>query len=69
MERGGCVYIMTNVFNNIYYTRVTSELRNRTWEHKKMSILKVSHQSTNVINLSIFNFFPILKKLLQKKNV
>ena len=34
MERGGCVYIMTNIYNGILYTGVTSDLRSRVWQHK-----------------------------------
>lgn len=34
MERGGCVYIMTNVFNTVLYIGVTSDLFSRATEHK-----------------------------------
>ncbi len=33
-EYGGCVYIITNQYNTVLYTGVTSELRARIWEHK-----------------------------------
>ena len=35
MERGGCTYIMTNTFNNVYYIGVTSDLYSRVLEHKE----------------------------------
>jgi putative endonuclease len=34
MQRGGCVYIMTNKINSVLYTGVTSDLMSRIWEHK-----------------------------------
>jgi putative endonuclease len=34
MERGGCVYIMTNIYNNVLYIGVTSDLFSRITEHK-----------------------------------
>ena len=34
MERGGYVYIMTNQNNTVLYTGVTSELKNRIYQHK-----------------------------------
>ena len=34
MERGGCVYILTNVFNTVLYIGVTSDLYARIIEHR-----------------------------------
>lgn len=34
MGRGGHVYIMTNIYHNVLYTGVTSELRDRVYQHK-----------------------------------
>ncbi len=34
MIRECCVYIMTNRYNSVLYTGVTSDLRKRVWEHK-----------------------------------
>ena len=33
MFKGGYVYILTNRYDAILYTGVTSELRNRIWQH------------------------------------
>jgi putative endonuclease len=34
MERGGFIYFMTNKNNTVIYTGVTSNIRNRVYEHK-----------------------------------
>ena len=34
MQRGGTVYIVTNKHHTVLYIGVTSDLRNRIWEHK-----------------------------------
>lgn len=35
MQRGGCIYIMTNKVKSTLYIGVTSNLLNRIWEHKE----------------------------------
>ena len=34
MERGGCIYILTNYEKTTYYVGVTSDLPSRLYEHK-----------------------------------
>lgn len=34
MQRGGSVYIMTNALRTVVYVGVTSDLRNRVFEHR-----------------------------------
>ena len=34
MQRGGTVYMVTNQHHTVLYIGVTSDLRNRIWEHK-----------------------------------
>jgi putative endonuclease len=38
MERGGCIYILTNKNTTTLYTGVTSDLQIRISEHKTMFI-------------------------------
>lgn len=33
-QRGGCVYIVTNKTQTVFYIGVTSDIRVRIWEHK-----------------------------------
>ncbi|QEM08151.1 hypothetical protein DIU31_002150 [Mucilaginibacter rubeus] len=34
MQRGGCVYIITNKNNSVLYTGVTSDIIGRIFDHK-----------------------------------
>ncbi|QJD95108.1 GIY-YIG nuclease family protein [Mucilaginibacter robiniae] len=34
MQRGGCVYILTNKCHTVLYTSVTADITSRIWEHK-----------------------------------
>jgi putative endonuclease len=34
MKYGGCVYILTNRYHTVLYTGVTSDLKQRIWQHK-----------------------------------
>jgi putative endonuclease len=33
-QRGGCVYIITNIEHAVLYTGVTSDIITRIWQHK-----------------------------------
>jgi putative endonuclease len=35
MSKEYCVYIITNKYNTVLYTGVTSDLKRRVWEHKE----------------------------------
>lgn len=64
MERGGCVYIMTNDFNNVYYTGVTSDSRNRVWQHRN-SIYQNSFTSKyKCYKLVYYLFFPNIEEAI-----
>ena len=56
MERGGCIYIMTNYQRTTLYTGVTSDLRSRIYEHRE----KVYPKSfTAKYNLTICVYYEV----------
>ncbi|MDR2191742.1 MAG: GIY-YIG nuclease family protein [Endomicrobium sp.] len=38
MEKFGCVYILTNIHNNVFYVGVTSNLKKRIFEHRNKMV-------------------------------
>jgi len=56
MERGGCIYIMTNYLRTTLYIGVTSDLRSRIYEHQ----YKIYPKSfTAKYNLSICVYYEV----------
>ncbi len=64
MERGGCVYIMTNVYNSILYTGVTSDLENRVWQHKNNYYQKSFTSKYRCYKLVYFCFYPQIEEAI-----
>ena len=69
MQRGGCVYIMTNKQNAVFYTGVTSDLIGRAWDHKNKTHPKSLPQNTIAINWFTTISIHTLKKQLLLKNL
>lgn len=70
MVRGGCVYIMTNVFNNIYYNGVTSDLRNRVWQHKNNIYPKSFTSKYKCYKLVYYqSFFSVEEAINEEKRI
>ncbi|MBC6111470.1 GIY-YIG nuclease family protein [Pedobacter fastidiosus] len=67
MERGGCVYIMTNSFNTIFYTGVTSELESRIWQHKNNEYPKSFTSKYKCFKLVYFMFFPTIEDAIAEE--
>lgn len=57
MERGGFVYIMTNIYDGILYTGVTSDLRGRVWQHKNNYYPASFTSKYKCYKLVYYNFF------------
>ncbi|TKC12554.1 GIY-YIG nuclease family protein [Pedobacter polaris] len=58
---------MTNVFNNIYYTGVTSDLRNRVWEHKNCVYPKSFTSKYKCCKLVYFEFFLHIEEAIDEE--
>ncbi|MFF5380728.1 GIY-YIG nuclease family protein [Pedobacter suwonensis] len=56
MERGGCIYIMTNYQRTTLYIGVTSDLRSRIYEHQN----KIYPKSfTSKYNLTLCVYYEV----------
>ena len=67
MKNGSCVDIITNVFNNIYCTGVTSDLRDRIWEHKNGVYPKSFTSKYKFYKLVYFQFFPNVEEAIREE--
>lgn len=67
MQIGGCVYIMTNEFNSVYYTGVTSDLRNRVWQHKNNVYQNSFTSKYKCCKLVYFQFFIHVEEAINEE--
>jgi putative endonuclease len=67
MERGGCVYILTNKFNNVYYIGVTSQLFERIADHKNKLYPESFTARYNCNKLVWFEAFLTIDEAIQKE--
>jgi len=69
MQRGGSVYIMTNVLKTVLYTGVTSNLAKRVQEHKNKAYPSSFTATYNVVYLVYYRHFPsIVAAIKEEKN-
>ena len=70
MERGGTVYIMTNVLKSVLYTGVTANLVKRVQEHKNKMHPESFTAIYNVIYLVYYRNFPsIVEAIAEEKRI
>ncbi len=70
MKRGGSVYIMTNVHNQVLYTGVTSDLIKRVSEHKEKKYDKSFSASYNLDKLVYYeNYITIEEAIAEEKRI
>ena len=67
MQRGGCAYIMSSVFNKILYVGVTSNLYKRVWEHKNKIHPTSFSAKYNCIILVYFKGFERIEEAIAEE--
>jgi putative endonuclease len=61
MQRGGCVYIVTNARHTVLYTGVTSNLITRISEHKSKNFPNAFTAKYNCDKLVFYAFYPTIE--------
>jgi putative endonuclease len=70
MERGGCVYIITNKVHTVLYTGVTSDLYIRIKQHKEKAYPKSFSAKYNCCILLYFEqFSSIIEAIAKEKQI
>ena len=67
MERGGFVYFMTNKNNTVIYTGVTSNLRNRIYEHKTGRYPNSFTSRYKCYKLVYYESFPYIEEAIVRE--
>jgi putative endonuclease len=67
MERGGCVYIITNKNNSVLYTGVTSDLKERIYQHKSKHFTSSFTSKYNIEKLVYYNFFSTIEEAISEE--
>ena len=67
MKKGGCVYIITNQYNNVLYTGVTSALRARIWEHKTKYYPKSFTAKYNCNKIVWYEVFTTIVEAIERE--
>lgn len=67
MERGGAVYILTNKNNTVLYTGVTSDLKNRIFEHKEKIHPKSFSAKYNLNKLVYYQAFHSIEEAIAEE--
>jgi putative endonuclease len=57
LQRGGCIYILTNPTHSVLYTGVTSDLVARIWQHRNKVYPNSFTAKYNCINLVYYYMY------------
>ncbi len=70
MKYGGCVYILTNNYNTVLYTGVTSDLKKRIWQHKNKEFKSSFTANYNCDKLVWYeNFLRVEEAIAREKQI
>ncbi|MEO9145245.1 MAG: GIY-YIG nuclease family protein [Ginsengibacter sp.] len=67
MKHGGCTYMVTNKYNTVIYTGVTSELRGRISEHKTKFFPKSFTAKYNCDKIVWYEIFPTIEEAIERE--
>ena len=67
MEKGGVVYIITNKYNKVLYTGVTSNLKTRIKEHKEKHYPKSFSARYNIDKLVYYKFYSTIEEAIAEE--
>ena len=67
MQRGGYVYILTNKNKSVLYVGVTSQLRNRIYEHKTKNNPKSFSARYNLDMLVYYKSFSRIEEAIHRE--
>ena len=69
MQRGGCVYIITNKNNSVLYTGVTSDIIGRIFDHKNKTYPQSFAAKYNCNKLVYYLFYPHIEEAIAAEKV
>lgn len=67
MQKGGCVYIMTNIGNTVLYSGVTSDLISRVLEHKSGKYPNSFTSRYSVKKLVYYEVLPSIEEAIDRE--
>jgi len=67
MAKGGYVYILTNEHKNVLYIGVTSDLLNRTWQHKNHIFKNSFSERYNLEFLIYYEAFESIEAAIERE--
>ena len=67
MEKGGCIYIVTNIHHSTLYLGVTSDLHSRIIEHKEKFFPKSFTARYNLHVLVYYELFHTIEEAIERE--